>query len=298
MNFGMRHRLLMNTAMGGDTGGGGAGDAGGAGDGGQGAAGGAGGDGGGVQMPEWAKDIEPDLMNDPIMKNHKDIKSVVKSYVHAARMVGADKVVVPGKNATPEEIKNYISKLGLPESADKYTVNLDKDSLFGGEKLAKVKELALQHNILPSQLESLLKFVESDINGLVETETKKSQEEMLQGINKLKQEWGEEGFKKNAHMGHAAAKHFGGDEFVKYLNDTGLGNDPMLIKIFSQIGNKLKSEDTFNADVVGRFAMTKDEAQRNIAALFADKAYLDASHPQHAEKAKDMLKFQAVLSGN
>ena len=251
----------------------------------------------GLNTPDWLKGIDADLVNDPIMKNHKDIPSLVKSYVHAARMVGADKVVVPGKNATPEEIKNYISKLGLPDSTDKYEVKIGEDSLFSGDKSKALKELALQNNILPSQLQSVMDFVEKNLSDLVGADEKESMTERINGINGLKQEWGEEGFKKNAHLAHVTAKHFGGDDFIKHLNETGLGDNPALIKVFAEIGSKLKEEDVFKRDITGQYGKTKAEAQREINAMFSDPAYLTKSHPSHNDKVQEMLKLQGILHG-
>lgn len=287
----------MNTAMGGDAGGGGAG-----GDGGQGGGqgdlnGGQGGAGGtGDQTPEWLRGIDADLLNDPIMKNHKDVGSLVKSYVHAARMVGADKAIVPGKNASPEEIKAYISKLGLPESVDKYDVKIGEDSLFSGDRSKALKELALQNNILPGQLQNVMDFVEKNLTELVGQDEQASQKEVMAGINKLKEEWGEEGFAKNARLSHLTAKHFGGDEFIKYLNESGLGNNPELIRVFSEIGGKLKQEDVFKRDVTGHYGKTKDEAQREINAMYSDKAFLDKSHSSHNDKVQEFLKLQEIVS--
>jgi len=294
-----KKEFLMNTTMGGDggAGGGGAGAGGGNPDPNAGGAGGGNPDpnAGGAQTPEWLKGIDADLINDPIMKNHKDIGSVVKSYVHAARMVGADKVVVPGKNASPEEIKAYISKLGLPETPDKYEVKLAEQSIFSGEKSKALKELALKNNILPNQLQSVMDYVTSELDSLVKADETETIQQRQQGIQGLREKWGEEGFKKNAHRSNLTAKHFGGDSFIDYLNQTGLGDDPKLIEVFAMIGSKLKQEDVFQKDITAQYGMSKDEAQKAINALFTDKAYLDKSNPSHGDRLKDMLKYQEIL---
>lgn len=286
-------RLLMNTAMGGEGGaGGGTPDP----------SGGTvdpnAGGGGNPDLPDFLKGVDAEFLADPIMKNHKDINSVVKSLVHAQRMVGADKVVVPGKNSSPEEVRAYIAKLGLPETFDKYETKIKDDSLFSGEKAKALKELAHKNNMLPSQLQSVLDFVEGSLDELVTKDDNDSKQNVMKGINELKEKWGEEGFKKNAHLSHVTAKHFGGDEFVKYLNESGLGNDPELIKVFAQIGSKLKQEDVFKRDITQQYGMTKEEAKAAVNNLFSDPAYLDKTHASHNDRLQDMLKYQGIIHGN
>ena len=43
-------------------------------------------------------------------------------------MIGQDKVVIPTKNSTEEAWNEVYDKLGRPESADKYSLNVKSDS--------------------------------------------------------------------------------------------------------------------------------------------------------------------------
>ena len=288
MNFGMKHRLMSAI--------GDAGDGGGATPPADPGTGGGGAPPSNTVVPDWAKGVDPSLFDAPVMKNHKDIGSVIKSYVHAASLVGADKIVVPTKNSSPEEWRAYFQKAGLPESADKYELKVGEKSLFSGEKAKTIKELALANNILPSQMEKVLEFLDKDMNDMIEKDSKESRQEIETNLNGLKEKWGEEGYKKNVTLAAATAKHFGGDEFMNYLEESGLGDNSKLIEVFAQIGSKLKQEDTFKSDVTSRFGMTKTEAQAAINKLFSDEAYLNKSHASHNDKIQDMLKYQSILA--
>lgn len=78
--------------------------------------------------PEWAKGINvgEDILKAPMFSTIKSVDDVVKGFYHAQKMVGADKIVVPSKNASADEWKNYYVKAGLPEKFDDYKVELPK----------------------------------------------------------------------------------------------------------------------------------------------------------------------------
>jgi hypothetical protein len=44
--------------------------------------------------------LPEDLRMEPSLRNFTDPASLAKSYVHAQRMIGADKIPLPGKTAT------------------------------------------------------------------------------------------------------------------------------------------------------------------------------------------------------
>ena len=56
-----------------------------------------------------------------------EIDALAKSYINATRMIGQDKVAVPNENSTDDQWNEVYSKLGRPESADKYKLDANSD---------------------------------------------------------------------------------------------------------------------------------------------------------------------------
>ena len=56
--------------------------------------------------------LPEDLRNNPSLKNFNDVGGLAKSYVHAQRMIGADKIALPNQNSTDEDWANVYNKLG------------------------------------------------------------------------------------------------------------------------------------------------------------------------------------------
>ena len=51
--------------------------------------------------------LPEDLRTEPSLQNIQDVNQLAKGYVSAQRMVGADKMAIPTKNSTPDQIKAF-----------------------------------------------------------------------------------------------------------------------------------------------------------------------------------------------
>ena len=59
-------------------------------------------------------------LTDPSLTDIKDVANLAKSYVHSQKMIGKDRITLPGKEATDEEWGTFYSELGRPEEAKSY----------------------------------------------------------------------------------------------------------------------------------------------------------------------------------
>tara|TARA_R100001440_G_C2477036_1_gene112701 strand:+ start:346 stop:702 length:357 start_codon:yes stop_codon:yes gene_type:complete len=84
--------------------------------------------------------IDETIRDDPSLSTYKDINGMAKSLINAQKMVGADKVAIPGKYTTPEEMDSFYSKIGRPETADGY--ELSSNEVIGDEGVTFFRELA------------------------------------------------------------------------------------------------------------------------------------------------------------
>jgi hypothetical protein len=109
------------------------------------------------------------------------------------------------------------------------------------------------------------------------------------GFDALNTEWGE------AYAGHLnAAKNalaeYGSEELVIYLEQTGLGDNPALIKAFANVGLGMKGE---SALVVGESGDTPTAIDGQIKEIMAKNEYWDADSPERpalVRKVSDLMK--------
>lgn len=250
--------------------------------------------------PEWAKglNVEEEILKAPLFSSVKSVDDIVKGYYHAQKLVGADKIAVPTAKSTPEEIRAYYQKVGLPESLDKYDVQAKEGSLFTAEELSDIKKIAYENNVNPSQLTKLLETVEAKNAAMLESYEKENQTAIETTRSDLIKEWGEAGYKQNIHRAQAVVNQFGGKEMLEYLDQSGLGNDGKLIRFLASIGGKLKSEDSFAADITTKFGTSKEDAQKKINEIYGNITgpYFDANHAQHKDAVAEMLTLQELLT--
>ena len=74
------------------------------------------------QEVNWRESLPDDLRDDPSLKSIQDVPGLAKSFIHAQKMVGADKIPVPTEHATKEDWDAVYSKLGRPATPDDYKV--------------------------------------------------------------------------------------------------------------------------------------------------------------------------------
>lgn len=199
---------------------------------------------------DWLKYLPEDLRDEPSLKLFSDLGTMAKSYVHAQRAVGAQKVPLPGKFATDEDWRNFFQKAGLPKELKDYGIeNPNKEpSEHDAKFFDQFKEQAFKAGILPKQASELLKWYQG-YSGQVQTDMVASlRAGQTKALTELKREWGE-GYDKELFKAQKALEKFGGKEIMEALDKSELGNDVRFIKMFNNIANLL-SEDVLKGEDV------------------------------------------------
>lgn len=248
-----------------------------------------GGGAGGGQATSWVDSLPEDLRAEPSIKLHKDVGSMARSYLNAQKMVGADKIPVPGQNASDQDWQQVFRKLGVPESVDKYELKAPEGS--NPEIISEFKKVAHAAGVLPKQAEQMVGFYQQINQKQQEANQTQTRAKMEEGVNSLRKEWGQ-AFDKELDVAKSALKQFGGDETLDYLRKNGLNNDPVIIKLLNKVGKSL-SEDKFQGGGSGGGASTPKEAQAKITAMQSDPkgAYLNGDHPNHKAAVAEMQEL-------
>jgi hypothetical protein len=77
----------------------------------------------------WKEAISEEFRSDPNIEKFTEIDALAKSYINATKMIGQDKVAVPNKNSTEDQWNEVYDKLGRPESADKYSLDIKSETM-------------------------------------------------------------------------------------------------------------------------------------------------------------------------
>ena len=114
----------------------------------------------------WKDSISEDFRNDPSIEKFTEIDALAKSYINATKMIGQDKVIIPNNNSTEDQWNEVYEKLGRPESADKYSFDINSESVAIDENA--VKSFAEQSHKLGlnnKQAQGILEFYKNNMEG-------------------------------------------------------------------------------------------------------------------------------------
>jgi len=246
---------------------------------------------------EWKAGMDADVINHPSMENFKNPGDLAKSWVNAQKLIGADKIPVPGENATPEEWGLVYDRLGRPGNSEGYTLPEVKmpDGFPAADPVVTkgFKEQCHALGILPNQAAELYKWYQGVNGQQYEGMMTDRQTGITNAENSLRQEWGK-AYDTNLGQAKAVLNQFGDENLTAYLESSGAGNDPHLIRFLANIGKNF-GEDGLQGRPTSN-VMSPDEAKAEINSILADKqgAYFSKDNPEHkmmVEKMADLHKM-------
>jgi hypothetical protein len=233
----------------------------------------------------------------------QDIKTpdeLVKSFVHAQTMIGADKADIirrPKEDATPEAIKEFAIAMGMPETADGYGDFAGEFPENFGDMTDAVSEMKKTFHELevPKALGDKLmtKFFESKINDF-ESGKQLVTDSSLKSEENLKAAWGE-AYEQNVGIAKAALNQFDPDGGLKdVLKDYRLSSNEHLVKLFHEIGKRTLDSSMVMGISGGNMKMAPSEAKAKLDGMAAspefiskltsgDKSVADAANKERME---------------
>lgn len=265
--------------------------------GGTGNAGGGGAGGAGNGGGNWRDSLPDDLKGNPILEKYSDVPNLAKALIHAQSTIGKKGVIPPSDGATPEEIAGFYKQLGLPD-LEKYDVKLPDGVEVNAERLKSLKEVAHKNGILPKQAQALIEWQLSQEQEVMKDAKAKRDAALKDGMDGLKKEWGQ-GWDKNVAAARLAVEELGGKDFREFLEKTGLGNDPLVVRFAAKAG-ALMGEDKIRGHVPGGgFGQTPAEIQKEINDVMGNSShpYFNPRHPAHRSAVQDMEERYKRLSG-
>ena len=244
------------------------------------------------------KDLIPEgFKEEKALDNFNNMEDFVKSYLHAQKLVGADKIPVPNKHSTDEDWNEVFKRLGAPETPEDYKYNL-KDVELDQNQVQEFNKEAHKLGLLPRQAESLIKFYnEMNSNNAASQEEAAAQAQLVTETE-LKKEFGPQ-FNKRLDQAKKLAVNSLGSEFLEntYLKDgSRLGDNIKVIKAFSELADKLSEDEIIKGD--GSEYMTAKDIEKEINELTQEgSAYWSKTHPNHNKAVQEVLKLREMLNG-
>lgn len=244
---------------------------------------------GGGAAPTWTDGLAPEQAELVKGKGWQSPAEALTSYAQLEKLVGSDKIAVPGKDADDAVWNEIYGRLGRPDEPGKYELKKPEDAAtlsYDDATADWFRGAAHKAGLNPRQAGTLHDaFVELQRKRL-EADIAEVQKKDAERMAAFETKHGAQAAAKKE-QALMAMKALGGEEFAQFLNESGLGTDPRMIETFVGIAEKI-GEDGLKGSGAGLgLAMSKQDAEteynkiRREAIADAKHPLMDAQHPEH-----------------
>jgi len=252
-----------------------------------------------TQEVSFLETLPEDLRQEPSLQNFRNVEDMAKSLVHAQKMVGADKISIPGKHATEDDWKQVYSKLGVPESPEGYEVKYEVQEGASDQPVKEFVSQAHKLGLLPHQAQGILDYYSSlESQGRDELQ-KQAELSKVNSEQELRKEFGL-AYDSKVQKANQVFKNFFADDMaeMKLQDGTSLGNHPAFIKALSGLSDKF-SEDNLGTGQEENSGITPVQAEKEISKILGDKdhPYWNKNHPNHQAAVEEVFQLQNMKLG-
>jgi hypothetical protein len=246
----------------------------------------------------WKDSISEQYRKDPNIEKFTEIDALAKSYINATKMIGQDKLVIPNNNSTEEHWDEVYTKLGRPESADKYTLDAKSEVVnFDDNAIKSFAEQSHKLGLNNKQAQGILEFYKNNMEGTaqqakIDTETAQAQAEQ-----QLRQEWGRDFEGKVKQAGALAKANINPEVLDMTLqNGTRLGDHPEIIKGFAKIAGMMQEDKIVATE--SENAQSVSNIEEEIASIVNDRnsPYWNKGHPDHDKMVQQVYTLREMLN--
>jgi len=255
-----------------------------------------------VEAPaeSWHSGLSEEYRGNESLSQIPDLNTLAKSYLDAQQYAGGS-IRIPGEDASTDDWTAFNAKLtdkvptllnlpsdeneardamyarlGRPDSADGYQVEgADADFL----------QWAHENGLSTAQVKSW----QENTQGQTTQEGEDYDLKMQEANDLLKKEWGH-AYDTKLSQAKNAVLAYADSETQQFLLDSGLANNPGMIRLMAGIGATLTEDQSAGIESGTRFTLSPTEAMDRISEVRrnSEHPYNVANHPQHRAEVEKM----------
>ncbi len=236
---------------------------------------------------------------DPVFKNFNSPEDLLKSYKHTASMVGVDKADIirkPREGASEADWNQYYEQIGRPKTFGDYQPPKIDGVEFDAKLVNSWREEAHKLGYTQKQFEASLGFIGNLSKQEFELERAERDNMVREGEAKLREKWGS-AYEEKVSAVRKAINLFGGVELQKFLDKTGVINNPMIADAFAALGEQSREDVAFGNSITSNAqrALTPTEAALEWNIKQQDKNFTDALFDKNHIGHEDAVNTRARL---
>ena len=191
------------------------------------------GKGGEVQHPAWMTQLNGEFKSDAVisekLSKFEKISDLARAYIEAEKTLGSNYIVKPGENASDEERRAFYKALGVPDAADKYSIEGDDAKMF--------REMAYKNNLTDEQAKAIFASLQDVGKNALEAQKAAFAQQAHDTQAALQAEYGKE-YPVKIEMLKRGIAAYGGKTLGAKLQNAGLLGDKEIVQMFILLGEQ------------------------------------------------------------
>lgn len=234
-------------------------------------------------------------------KKAPKVEDLGRSYQSLEKLLGREKVPVPTSEEDEEGWTRWYSAAGRPDEPDGYEFerpdSLPEDLPYDEETEENFRMWAHVNGLNKRQAKALY-------DGYVKTQLerhsayqKHQEDAKVQADQAMRREYGQQ-YEAKLARAKAALQKYADPDYYQYLNETGAGNDPRMIRAWIKIGEELAGDERLKGNA-------QPQAQpADLDRAIADfrnkyqKALFEKDHPDHGLRVREYQKLFEARYGD
>tara|TARA_Y100000310_G_scaffold63425_1_gene58852 strand:+ start:4437 stop:5240 length:804 start_codon:yes stop_codon:yes gene_type:complete len=244
---------------------------------------------------DWRSALSTELAANPSLAHIGSVEAMAKSYVNAQKMVGAEKIAVPGNWATDEDWVTVYSKLGRPDEPAGYELGDEAT----GDFVDWFRGVAHASGLSNRQAQQLVAGYEDYFQGQTQAGAEQIASRRAEIETELRQEYGR-GYDDRMSRANDLMKEFDAPDLTEIkLADGGLlGDHPELVRFMVRLSDYV-TEQVSEDGLAGRDSrpgLSESDLHSRISEMTAKSSpYWERMHPDHDRVVNDVLRLREQL---
>jgi hypothetical protein len=252
-----------------------------------------------ASIPEWRAGLPAEVRDLEMITKFdaadNPFHSLVNGFIGAEKALGADKVVVPGRDASDEDRRAFYTAIGCPEDLDGYTA--PTENISEGFNVDLFNDLRVEAHRLGVSAQAY-----AGLSRALDARQREADTEAIESHNRqvgeweeqLKKSWGE-AFEQNMLLANHVVSSFGGEPLMELIKNSGIGSHPVFLEALAKMGKSIAEDEIVGGGGAQSFAKTPEMAESEWEALQLDEGFMKALKDQNDPAHKAAVERQTKL---
>lgn len=187
--------------------------------------------------------------------------------------VNVDQIII-GADITDEDRSRVYERLGRPPSPDKYDLNGIVPDKYNHSLVDKFKEKAFENGMSNEGVRNMANWYKEVEVAHQENINKQRAQQAEYWKLELQRDFGTK-FDENIKYARKGLDAYTDKAFRQYMDESGLGNNPALVKAFAKIGRELSEDKLVQSETANRLVQDEQLRRSEILRLRSDKQFMD-----------------------